>query len=57
MISITSLNSIKYEDRFYPDYALAYLIIKLFNLTPNDKDKIKEMAMHKSMDKLDPDIY
>lgn len=42
MISIKSLNSIKYEDRFYPDYALAYSIIKLFNLSHNDKKKSKK---------------
>ena len=30
---------------FYVDYSQANAIIKRFNLTPNDKEKIKEMDM------------
>ena len=37
-----------------PDYALAYAIIKRFNLTSNDKEKIKELDMD---DKIRQIIY
>jgi hypothetical protein len=49
-----SLNSIKHKGYLNPDYALAYAIIKRFNLTSNDKEKIKELDMD---DKIRQIIY
>ncbi len=40
-----SLKSIKYKGYVNPDYAAAYAIIKRFNLTPNDKEKISKLDM------------
>ena len=40
-----SLNSIKHKGYLNPDYAVAYAIIKRFNLTPKDKEK-KQRAGH-----------
>ena len=42
---MASLNSIKHKGYINPDYAAAYAIIKRFNLTPKDKEKIKELDM------------
>ncbi len=49
MINMASLNYIKYKGYINPDYSAAYAIIKCFNLTPKDKEKIKEMNMPKSI--------
>ena len=49
LFSIIFLNSIKYKDIPTPDYALAYATIKLFNITPKDKEKIKKMDMNKKI--------
>jgi hypothetical protein len=40
-----SLNSIKHKGYINPDYAAAYAIIKRFNLTPNDREKISKLDM------------
>ncbi|WP_192805728.1 hypothetical protein [Picrophilus oshimae] len=47
-----SLNSIKHKGYINPEYALAYAIIKRFNLTPNDKEKIEKLDMDDNIRKI-----
>ncbi len=47
-----SLNSIKHKGYINPEYALAYAIIKRFNLTQNDKEKIEKLDMDDNIRKI-----
>jgi hypothetical protein len=47
-----SLNSIKHKGYINPEYALAYAIIKRFNLTANDKEKIEKLDMDDNIRKI-----